>query len=174
MGPPSSAPSGMDGVSRTGLAYTHRTPSLRMKSSWSGSPLRWKTAITPLWILWVERSLVTQRRRASYFPPGLPSPTYPVPSSPTQTLLKSWACPHPALQVWAPDTDSGSPKPARHPAGPGIQPGQNFPSFRHVLNPPSWARDWGPSISLLSFLPLCPGPDFASTPQASSPVAEPP
>lgn len=30
---------------------THRTPSLRPKSSWSGSPLRWKTAMTPLWML---------------------------------------------------------------------------------------------------------------------------
>ena len=36
---------------RMGQTTTHRTPSLRLKSSWSGSPLRWKTAITPLWML---------------------------------------------------------------------------------------------------------------------------
>ena len=35
----------------TGQPATHRTPSFRLKSSWSGSPLRWKTAITPLWML---------------------------------------------------------------------------------------------------------------------------
>lgn len=38
-----------------------RTPSLRLKSSWSGSPLRWKTAITPLWMLF-QVALAQARR----------------------------------------------------------------------------------------------------------------
>lgn len=40
---------------------THRTPSLRLKSSWSGSPLRWKTAMTPLWMLRVGERGVSSR-----------------------------------------------------------------------------------------------------------------
>lgn len=44
----------------TGQPATHRTPSFRLKSSWSGSPLRWKTAITPLWML---RGVVEGERR---------------------------------------------------------------------------------------------------------------
>lgn len=41
---------------------THLTPSLRVNSSWSGSPLRWKTAITPLWMLrWGEERCAQTR-----------------------------------------------------------------------------------------------------------------
>lgn len=75
--------------------------------------------------------------------------------APIHTLLQ--------LQVCAPDAYSGSPEPARHPADPVVQPVQNFPSFLHVSNPPSWARHWGGVLCISSLFPslvsrsrLCP------------------
>lgn len=66
---------------RTGHGATHRTPSLRLKSSWSGSPLRWKTAMTPLWMLQVgERDVSSGPRDPLPAFPGLPS-ALPLPSS---------------------------------------------------------------------------------------------
>ena len=50
----------------TGQPATHRTPSFRLKSSWSGRPLRWKTAITPLWML--QQVVEGERRVADQKP----------------------------------------------------------------------------------------------------------
>lgn len=59
------------GTRQDGTA-THRTPSLRLKSSWSGSPLRWKTAITPLWMLQAEKGMLCPEAPRAPPPPLLP------------------------------------------------------------------------------------------------------
>lgn len=121
LGPPAlaqpSLPHADPGLGQARTA-THRTPSLRPKSSWSGSPLRWNTAMTPLWML---------QGRGEERGPGAPSPPPPSPSQPSPLLheqypgLKQGACPHGTPSTPKPPVPS-------QPRGPGPQPQDGHPS----------------------------------------------
>lgn len=54
---------------------------MRLKSSWSGSPLRWKTAMTPLWMLQAGEGMALS--------PETPAHARGLPSLEQPTLLSS-------------------------------------------------------------------------------------
>lgn len=137
LGPPTGhrSPCHAQTQAQDGTMATHRTPSLRLKSSWSGSPLRWKTAITPLWMLRAGKEACCR--------PGAPRhPPFPLLSGQEQGAgpfrKRDPVCPQPGFPPCATRPPSASPVPPTDSA--------SLPVFVNPLHP---ATNYGaPSAGL--------------------------